>query len=200
MAGSPNGRITEPEGASRDRLSIGLRRASWADLLGVLLGVGSIFVAWQVSAGTYPGGRFSYTYYLYGTQCAAFNATTTCTAATDLAAPLRFSEVLMIAAVLFGVVAWAAARAAGRGGPRGESATAPSIGAAMAAGIGALSAPLLYAEYSYSQGLGLWTAPSAAGVGWYLAVLAAAALWLAAAVAGRARHRYLPSEGAPPRR
>lgn len=169
-------------GPSDERPTVGdrgrqmLRWVSLLDLFAFFLVVASIFLSWQTSVGRYPGGSFSYHYYVYGTQCAHFGSGSTCTTTSDLPIALRGTEYLVVMAVPVTLIAAVLGRVASRAGTHARGSAALSAGFSGAGLAGLVSATVLYAQYTYAEGTGLWDSPSTAGLGWNIAVAAAVVL------------------------
>ncbi len=169
-------------GRSDERPAVGdrarkmLRWVSLLDLFAFFLVVASIFLSWQTSVGRYPGGSFSYHYYVYGTQCAQFGSGSTCTTSSDLPIALRGTEYLAVLTVPVTLIAAVLGRVASGAGAHARDIAAVSAGFSGAGLAGLLSATVLYAHYTYAEGTGLWDSPSTAGLGWNIAVVAAVVL------------------------
>lgn len=148
----------------------------------------AVLLPWQGSTEGSGTATLSYGYYAYGRQCVTYDGATTCVTASHLAAPLLLVAVLALGAVGIALGAVAAVWLSGPPEPRSRY----PLGARVLPGVGAAVATLaavLYAGYTYADGLGLWTAPSNAGAGWYLEVLAAG---LMLATAGAGSRRWAP--------
>lgn len=174
-----------------------LRWVSLLDLIACLLAVASVLLSWQTSLGSYPGGTYSYHYYVYGTQCAQFGSASSCTPATDLPVPLRATEYLAVSVVPIALVGAVLGRIAGHAPVPSRRSATLSAGLAGAGVAGAVSATVLYAQYTYAHGTGLWVAPSTGGLGWDFAVLAA--IVLSAALALSLWARWMGGRPAPRR-
>lgn len=173
-----------------------LRWVSLLDLIAFLLVLGSVFLSWQTSAGRYAAGTFSFHYYVYGTQCAQFGGASTCTPATDLPTTLRAIEYLVVAVAPIALVGGILSRIAGHAPTHSRQIAALSAGFSGAGFVGALSAALLYARYTYAHGTGLWDSPSTAGLGWDSAIVASIVLVAALVLSLWARRKGARS--APP--
>ena len=164
-----------------------LRWASSLSLIAFFLAIASIFLSWQTTVGGYPGGSFSYHYYVYGTQCAQFGSESTCTTARHLPIALPATEYLIVSVVPLTLTAAVMSRVVSRTPTLSRGIVALSAGFSGAGLAGVLSATVLYAEYSYANGTGLWNSPSTAGPGWNIAVVTAIVLCAAVGLSLRAR-------------
>lgn len=150
----------------------GYRRVFALDLAALLLVLASLYFAWQTAYDTYAGGSFSFDYYVYGTQCATIATSYSCTTTYHLADALRATEYLVILGAVLAFIGCVLARVTARVVSRIPSlATATAV--VNAGGlVAAFGAAIVFANYTYATGTGLWTFPSGAGLGWYLAVVA----------------------------
>ncbi len=157
------------------------------DAAGLIAAGAAVLLPWQVTSGRYPGGSFVFSYYVFGTQCAAFGTSSDCTTTDHLTAGLTLVAVLAFATLVLALGVAAVSRAARRSSEGPGLRRRAARWSSGTTGVVAMSAAIAYATYTYRHGAGLWTVPSAPGFGWYLEWVAGSLLLAGALVAAFGR-------------